>query len=310
MLKFVRAEFILMFLLGVASIATFQTILSYQTSVCVGHQQISGADTPDNASRSRLNEPTKREHGTNQVANDPVVCGIAGIPAALRKFMNHNEGFFVGGFTFMLVFVTAWLVWATLKLWRAGEEQRASSEEIANKQRLLSERIASQQSTDTQSSLSIAARSADAAMKSIELAERHHREAHRAFIFAHPTFVVEGGQTFLRIRIENAGSTLGILRLAHGELSREEPAGDVVYKDTGTKKGDFVVAPRNNADGLPHYYPFSNWKVITDEEHFFFGFIEYVDIFRERHFSRFCARLFPLERTFDVAGPPAWNDWD
>ncbi|MCC8975929.1 hypothetical protein [Bradyrhizobium brasilense] len=36
--------------------------------------------------------------------------------------MNHNEGFVVGFFTFLLVFATAWLVWATIKLWRGAEE--------------------------------------------------------------------------------------------------------------------------------------------------------------------------------------------
>jgi hypothetical protein len=36
--------------------------------------------------------------------------------------MNQNEGFFIGSFTLLLVIVTAWLVWATIKLWRGAED--------------------------------------------------------------------------------------------------------------------------------------------------------------------------------------------
>jgi hypothetical protein len=36
--------------------------------------------------------------------------------------MNHNEGFFVGGFTFLLAFATVYLVRATNRLWIGAED--------------------------------------------------------------------------------------------------------------------------------------------------------------------------------------------
>ncbi|MFA6265162.1 MAG: hypothetical protein WC670_05535 [Pseudolabrys sp.] len=48
--------------------------------------------------------------------------------------MNHNEGFFVGGFTFLLVFVTAWLVKATVRL---ADDARVTAERQSAETRTL-----------------------------------------------------------------------------------------------------------------------------------------------------------------------------
>lgn len=90
------------FLLGVGSFAIFEAVGSFQAAKC---SRTSGV-----------------AHGALASASEPISCTVFGLPAALRFFMNHNEGFFVGGFTFLLVFVTAWLVWATIKLWKGAED--------------------------------------------------------------------------------------------------------------------------------------------------------------------------------------------
>ena len=43
---------------------------------------------------------------------------------------------------------------------------------------------------------------------------------------------------------------------------------------------------------------------------YFFGYVEYRDIFKRRHTSRFCALLKPMEGTSALAGERAWSSWD
>jgi hypothetical protein len=122
-MKLPPALFVLAFLLGVASIAVFETVLSYQALNCSNQQQTHGANTPSDAKPTAAQKADDGGHEKkNNAVSEPFVCGIAGFPAAVRQFMNHNEGFVVGTFTFLLVFVTAWLVWATIKLWRGAED--------------------------------------------------------------------------------------------------------------------------------------------------------------------------------------------
>src|SRR4051794_5660521 len=130
-MKLPPATVVLAFLLGVASIAVFETVLTYQASNCSNQQQAHGASAPSDAKPTAAQKTDDGGHQKkNNTVSEPFVCGVSGFPAAIRQFMNHNEGFVVGTFTLLLVFVTAWLVYTTSglrestdKLWLAGEEQ-------------------------------------------------------------------------------------------------------------------------------------------------------------------------------------------
>ncbi len=125
------APIVLAFLFGVAFIGIFQTILSYQASNCSDYQQ-----APRDIAHDPLRNPSAGGHeNKSKSTSESIACGIAGLPATVRQFMNHNEGFSVGGFTFFLVVVTAWLVYATTglrestdKLWEASERQHVATQ--------------------------------------------------------------------------------------------------------------------------------------------------------------------------------------
>ena len=129
MFRFWRPETIVAFLLGVALFAVWETVLDYQAANCSYQKEYQRNPEPHIGERTSGDQKNdgdeQKEHSS---IREPFVCGIAGTPTALRTLMNHNEGFFVGGFTFMLVFVTAWLVWATLKLWEAADETAKTQE--------------------------------------------------------------------------------------------------------------------------------------------------------------------------------------
>jgi hypothetical protein len=212
MLRFLRAELVLTFLLGVMSVAVFETILSYQALHCSDQQQAQRSNTPNDKNPPAANKPDDGGHEKKQKSvGEPFACSIAGAPAALRQFMNHNEGFFVGGFTFMLVFVTGWLVWATLKLWRAGEDQRKSSERIAERQRRSSERIASWQRMSDRSANQAAHAAVAAAEKSVVTAREIGEAQARAYLSCEgATFTVNGSFVSCEIRFRNHGQSPAI----------------------------------------------------------------------------------------------------
>jgi|GraSoiStandDraft_4_1057263.scaffolds.fasta_scaffold975782_1 hypothetical protein len=123
MLKRGRAELVLCFLLGIAVFAFYEAIASFQASNC-SYQEHEKRDTEPGHPNASAQEQRKdrSEQKNNAAVSEPFACTFFGAPTALRVFMNHNEGFFVGGFTFLLVFVTGWLVRATIKLWRGAED--------------------------------------------------------------------------------------------------------------------------------------------------------------------------------------------
>jgi hypothetical protein len=118
------AAFVLVFLFGIALFAVFEAVLSFQASNCTAiGDQAAGQQRPRNKA---VQAEQKTDNGTDQkgheALSEPFVCTVSGLPTALRIFMNKNEGFVVGSFTGLLVLVTGWLVWATVKLWKASIE--------------------------------------------------------------------------------------------------------------------------------------------------------------------------------------------
>ena len=134
-----RVVALLAFMLGIVSFAIWETILSFQASNCTTQQQERSQQAPN---REGAAAQQQGQHGDEKSSHKPVIepfiCTLAGLPTAIRVFMNNNEGFVVGGFTLVLAFITAWLVWATLglrestdRLWDAGERQIKLSRSVA-----------------------------------------------------------------------------------------------------------------------------------------------------------------------------------
>jgi hypothetical protein len=115
---------VLAFLLGVGTVAIFETLLSFQASQCTPQEQRQNSKTPNDGAKPSDRQKSDRGSGEQEhkTVSEPFVCTIGGFPTATRVFMDQNEGFFIGSFTLLLVVVTAWLVWATIKLWRGAEE--------------------------------------------------------------------------------------------------------------------------------------------------------------------------------------------
>lgn len=123
MLKKVNPIFVLFFLLGVGAFSVFETLLSFQASKCSPNEQSQNTSAPKSKkpSSGEQGDHGGAEHGYKAVS-EPFICSIGGFPTATRVFMNQNEGFFIGSFTLLLAIGTAWLVWATIKLWRGAED--------------------------------------------------------------------------------------------------------------------------------------------------------------------------------------------
>jgi predicted tellurium resistance membrane protein TerC len=115
MLRRINPVVVIAFLLGISTVAVFETLLSFQASKCLPQEQSQKPNTSNDKNGHGS------EHG-HKTMSEPFACSIGGLPTATRTFMNQNEGFFIGSFTLLLVVVTAWLVWATIKLWRGAED--------------------------------------------------------------------------------------------------------------------------------------------------------------------------------------------
>jgi len=119
-----KGEIALGFVLGVFTLLFFIGANSYQVEHC--REINSRAETKPNQNKY-ITPATHDEDGNSEEERyyneHPIPCGVVGFPVAVARFMDHNEGFFVGLFTAALFFAT-WRLWlSTNKLWEAGEKQ-------------------------------------------------------------------------------------------------------------------------------------------------------------------------------------------
>jgi hypothetical protein len=148
---------------------------------------------------------------------------------------------------------------------------------------------------------------------SIRSGERNTRNLERAYIFAGPSNPTQIGKGVItEIWIENHGRSPGILKEAYGEYSATEPTGATPrYQNGSARKFDSAIPPSGpqRTDSQPQTVP-TRWESPLAGEQYFFGYVRYIDIFGSTHESRFCSKIFPREHKSDIAGPPAWNDWN
>jgi hypothetical protein len=150
---------------------------------------------------------------------------------------------------------------------------------------------------------------ANAAVDAANLAAKHER----AYFFSGPVeqsgieIDIEAGFMRVQMEVENSGRTLGILKKLCVAFTSEVPQGNVVqYEGDAFKTFEYDTVVRAGAK-RPFTgrleSPFPVMKV------FLIGYIEYVDIFKASHLSRFCIEVDP-DGQYGPAGDPTWNDWD
>jgi hypothetical protein len=146
----------------------------------------------------------------------------------------------------------------------------------------------------------------------IKRSDQTFRRMERAYIFAGPYQpAIVGGRTITHISIENFGRSPGILKEAYGEFSTTEPVDNIpTYKHGSARKFDNAIPPvQPRAPNYPPPTIPTAWDSPFAGDQYFFGYIVYLDIFREEHRSRFCSKIFPSSKNSDIAGSPNWNDW-
>jgi hypothetical protein len=130
------------FVLGVGFVSFLLFGFSHQASYCTQGGNQSSQEQPTDSHADAASKSSKDGHaepGGHAKKPARFGCGIEGVGPAFVHMMDSHEGFFMGSFTFLLVMVTAWLVYTTSglrestdRLWEAGEKQIAVARTAAN----------------------------------------------------------------------------------------------------------------------------------------------------------------------------------
>ena len=143
-------------------------------------------------------------------------------------------------------------------------------------------------------------------------AAKHIPAVERAYIFIQPSekggFFGPDEKTVAFVEVQNFGPTPGFLETLYGEFSPTKPNGRKPRYDPskGTKFAvDDIIGKFDVPTPLDQRFETSGVEPV-----YFFGYVEYRDIFKRRHTSRFCALLKPVEGTSALAGERAWSSWD
>jgi len=154
----------------------------------------------------------------------------------------------------------------------------------------------------------------------IRNSEKTVQNMERAFLSVGPTQITtlyRSGPTtpFIRMTllVHNTGRTGATVTKIYGEFSRTRPAGDKpIYQHGKAEITDFSVAAGVEIDLAPFF--FENDFV---GQQFFWGYVEYLDIFKIKHTSRICAAIFPASTAGTspgkfqlIEGTDAWRESD
>jgi hypothetical protein len=152
-------------------------------------------------------------------------------------------------------------------------------------------------------------RAANAAQRAAE----HIPAVERAYLFAAPAFIganQDKTETTVEITVDNPGRTPGILTSIYGQFSNKPPKGDAPHYNGGGSHPFELTVNSTNGDPRARVVLPVVFKTDFAEQQFFWGYIEYLDIFKKKHISRFCTLIFPAESRWQVTGGRAWNDWN
>jgi hypothetical protein len=134
--------------------------------------------------------------------------------------------------------------------------------------------------------------------------EKILRDVERAHVFARISVTASGYAPTVRIRADNSGRGPATLRAIVGKFSAKEPWWYMNLKGADRHdKLDELIAPNepaHNEIGFP--------SVISGPQ-YFFGYIEYQDMFHRLHRSMYCIRIEPGSPLFTMAGSRRLNDF-
>ena len=114
----------------------------------------------------------------------------------------------------------------------------------------------------------------------------------------------------LMFTVHNTGRTGANITKAYGEFSRSPPTGNKpIYRHGQEKLTDLSIAANESVVLTPIIFE-TNFV----GQQFFWGYLEYLDIFKIKHTSRVCAVISPAkppaDGKFDLAGSDAWRECD
>jgi hypothetical protein len=139
--------------------------------------------------------------------------------------------------------------------------------------------------------------------------ERTALDSARPYIFGTPRIDMtkQGTNTFVEIMLQNYGRTPGTVKIIYGEVSPTvEPYGEPIYKNGSARSANGMLAPTL---GQPIRAPVTFECPVTTD-FYFFGYIDYEDLFGQAHTSRFCAKVFLGQIDIEAAGTEAFHDWN
>ncbi|WP_316228133.1 MULTISPECIES: hypothetical protein [unclassified Bradyrhizobium] len=113
------------------------------------------------------------------------------------------------------------------------------------------------------------------------------------------------------VGMKNTGRTRAAITCAHGEFSKNSLGDTPTYNRL---IGETYLTDVSLSPGESHDFPFP-FRCPDMSDQTFFGYVEYKDIFKNAHKSRFCARLRPSHEngksgTIQFAGGDAWRECD
>jgi hypothetical protein len=138
----------------------------------------------------------------------------------------------------------------------------------------------------------------------------------RAYIFAAPANIkVDQARTktTLQIAVDNPGRTPGILTAIYGQYSPQAPLGEEpVYEGGHSEPLDWVINSSVGLNALDSenklVLPYT-FGIDFADPIFFWGYLDYLDVFRKPHSTRFCFLIYPGDGKWQGAGSRVWNDW-
>jgi hypothetical protein len=159
--------------------------------------------------------------------------------------------------------------------------------------------------------------SAETAKEQVAITKMRVIDLERAYLSVGPSDIetqfspVAPLEIVVKLHVQNFGRTGAVITKIYGEFSRQPPTGNIpVYKHGDSHKTDISV-PAGQGDVLS---PFE-FKVKFVNQIFFWGYVEYNDIFKIKRITRFCAEIVPstlkgAAGKYGLAGDDGWRQCD
>jgi hypothetical protein len=184
--------------------------------------------------------------------------------------------------------------------------------------------FAYRQARDMKDIIKVVQGNANTAREQVEITKMRVIDLERAYLAVGPTKITvdrgpqSGSDLYVprsplgvtvRLFVQNAGRTGATITKVYGEFSRSPPVGDSPVYENGESQITDLSIPASKEEVLSPIV----FKDGYSGQQFFWGYLEYADIFKEIHTSRFCAAIFPREGSdgqIQIAGEDGWRYCD